>query len=58
MDKIHVKNRKNNINHRYDLAKHDFRYIENMEDAIETYEYIIEQLEELQDRIIERNKLI
>lgn len=57
MKKIHVKNRKSNINSSYDLAKHDFRCIENMEDVIETYDYIIEQLEELQDRIVERNKI-
>ena len=57
MKKIHVKNRKSNINSSYDLAKHDFRCIENMEDVIETYGYIIEQLEELQDRIVKRNKI-
>lgn len=57
MEKIHVSNRKNNINHSYDLAKHDFRCIDNMEDIVETYEYIIEQLEELQYRIIARNKI-
>lgn len=57
MKKIHVKNRKSTINSSYDLAKHDFRVIENMEDVIETYDYIIEQLEELQDRIVERNKI-
>lgn len=57
MEKIHINNRKNNINHSYDLAKHDFRCIDNMEDVVETYDYIIEQLEELQDRIIERNKI-
>lgn len=55
--KIELKNRKSNINSSYDLAKHDFRVIENINDVFETYTYIIEQLEELQDRIVERNKI-
>lgn len=57
MEKINIINRKNNINHSYDLAKHDFRCIENMEDVVGTYGYIIEQLEVLQDRIIKRNRI-
>ena len=46
---------KNNINSSYILAKNDFRCIHNIEDVIETYENIIEQLEELQDRITRYN---
>lgn len=57
LEKDCINNRKNNISNSYEMAKHDFRCIDNMEDAIETYEYIIEQLEELQERIIERNKI-
>lgn len=56
-EEINLKNRKNNINHSYTLAKHDFRCIENMEDVIETYSYILEKLDDLQDRIVERNSL-
>ena len=39
------------------MAKHDFRCIENMEDVYETLDYIIDKLEDCQDRIIERNKI-
>jgi len=56
LEEVNCKNRKNNINQHYELAKHDFRVIDNMEDCIETYRYVIEKLEDLQDRIIERNK--
>ena len=48
-----LKNRKQNINSSYMLAKHDFRCIENIEDAIE----IIDDLEELQNRVVARNRL-
>lgn len=53
---VNCKNRKNNINHNYNLAKHDFRVIENMEDCIETYREIVDDLNDLQERIIERNQ--
>ena len=56
LEKVNCENRKNNISQHYEMAKHDFRVIDNMEDCIETYQYVIEKLEDLQDRIIERNK--
>ena len=52
-----LKNRKNNINSNYMLAKHNFRVIDNIEDSIETLIDIIDKLEQLQDRIAERNRL-
>lgn len=52
---IEIKNRKNNINSNYLMAKHDFRVIENLEDSVETLGYLIEQLNDLQERIIDRN---
>mgnify|MGYP004515997945 CR=1 FL=1 len=57
LEEINLKNRKNNINSSYDLAKHDFRVIDNIEDIIETLTDIIDELEQLQDRIVERNRL-
>ena len=39
------------------LAKQDFRVIDNIEDIIETLTDIINELEQLQDRIVERNRL-
>ena len=48
--------RKNNINSNYELAKLDFTAIENYNDSVETLRIIIEELEELQKRIIKRNK--
>ena len=53
--KIEIK--KGNINKSYYLAKHDFRVIENMEDAYETLDYIIDKLKDCQERIIERNSI-
>ena len=53
--KIEIK--KGNINKSYYLAKHDFRVIENMEDAYETLDYIIDKLKDCQERIIERNRI-
>lgn len=53
--KIEIK--KGNINKSYYLAKHDFRVIENMEDAYETLDYIIDILKDCQERIIERNEI-
>lgn len=52
---IEIKNRKNNINSNYNMAKHDFRVIENLEDSVETLGYITEQLNDLQERIIRKN---
>lgn len=52
---IEIKNRKNNINSNYLMAKHDFRVIENLEDSVETLGYLIEKLNDLQERIIDRN---
>ncbi len=52
-----LEDKKNNISNSYMMAKHDFRCIDNMEDCVETYEYILDKLNELQDRIIERNKI-
>ena len=57
LEKDYINNRKNNISKSYDMAKHDFRCIENMEDVYETLDYIIDKLEDCQDRIIERNKI-
>ena len=53
LKEVTLKNRKQNINSSYMLAKHDFRCIENIEDAIE----IIDDLEELQNRVVARNRL-
>ena len=57
LEKDCINNRKNNISKSYDMAKHDFRCIENMQDFYETLDYIIDKLEDCQDRIIERNKI-
>ena len=57
LNEINLKNRKNNINSNYMLAKHDFRVIDNIEDIIETLDYIIDKLNDCQERIIERNKI-
>lgn len=50
-----LKNRKNNINSNYTLALQDFRDIDNIEDTIETLEEIITKLDDLQERIQNRN---
>lgn len=50
-----IEERKNNINSNYALAKLDFTVIENFEDSKETLEKILKELEDLQNRIIERN---
>lgn len=57
LNEINLKNRKNNINSNYMLAKNDFRAIDNIEDVIETLDYIIDKLEDCQERIIERNRI-
>ena len=43
LNEINLKNRKNNINSNYMLAKHDFR--------------IIDKLKDCQERIIERDRI-
>ena len=57
LNEINLKNRKNNINSKYMLAKHDFRAIDNIEDVIETLDYIIDKLKDCQERINERNRI-
>lgn len=57
LKKQRIEIRKGNINRSYYLAKHDFRVIENMEDVIETLDYVIDKLKECQERIIERNSI-
>ena len=47
----------NNISSSYNLAKHDFIVIENMEDVLETLVYVIDKLKDCQERIFERNKI-
>ena len=47
----------NNISSSYNLAKQDFRVIENTEDVLETLVCVIEKLKDCQERIIERNKI-
>ena len=53
---IEVSNKKKNINSDYTLAKLDFVCIDNFEDEINVFNNIIEQLDRLQERIIERNR--
>lgn len=48
--------RKNNISKKYELAKFDFVVIENINDKEDTLRCIIEDLEELQKRIVKRNR--
>ena len=48
--------RKNEIHNTYILAKHDLLVIENMQDSENTLNKIIDELQEPQKRIIERNK--
>lgn len=50
-----VKEKKNNINSNYTLAKLDFTTIDNMNDSIEVYEKIVVMLDNLQNRIVDRN---
>lgn len=47
--------RKNNINSKYELAKLDFIAIRNFSDKDDVLRGILEDLESLQQRIIERN---
>ena len=48
--------RKNEIHNTYILAKHDLMVIENMQDSENTLSKIIDELKELQNRIIKRNR--
>lgn len=47
---------KNNINSSYTLAKLDFTVIDNKTDFVETLDNVLTLLEDLQNRIIDRNK--
>lgn len=47
---------KNNINSSYTLAKLDFTVIDNKTDFVETLDNVLTLLEDLQMRIIARNK--
>lgn len=50
-----LKIRKNNINSNYTSALQDIRVIKNIEDTIETLQNIISELNDLQERIQNRN---
>lgn len=50
-----LKERKQNINKNYELAKLDFIVIENITDSISTLQSIEADLEDLQNRIRKRN---
>lgn len=51
-----LKNKKENISNKYILAKLDFIIIDNMQDTLETYNKTLKILQDLQNRIIERNR--
>lgn len=51
-----IKEHKNNIHSNYTLALLDIRVIENKQDTLNTYNNILKELEQLQDRIIKRNR--
>lgn len=55
-DEIKLEERKRNISSDYIMAKLDFTIIDNFADSVETLRVIINELEELQERIIKRNK--
>lgn len=50
-----LKERKQNINKNYELARLDFIVIENISDSINTLQCIDEELDDLQNRIRKRN---
>ena len=54
-DKEEIEKRKNNINSNYTLAKLDILAIDNYTDSVETLEKILVELNNLQERITERN---
>lgn len=51
-----IKENKKNIHNDYVLALLDIRVIENKQDTLNTYNNILKELEQLQDRIIKRNR--
>lgn len=51
-----LKERKQNINKNYELARLDFIVIENISDSINTLQCIDEELDDLQNRIRKRNE--
>ena len=51
-----IKEKRVNINSNYTLAKLDFKIIENMEDSLKTFKKIVEELDKLQERVIQRNR--
>ena len=51
-----IKEMKKNIHNDYTLALLDIRVIENKQDTLNTYNNILKELEQLQDRIIKRNR--
>ena len=51
-----LQQRKTNINNNYELARLDFIVIENLTDNINTLQCIDEELDDLQNRIIKRNR--
>lgn len=53
---LELNDKKKNINSSYTLAKLDFVVIENYTDCIYVYDKIVEELIELQERIIKRNR--
>lgn len=55
-DEEEMKRLKNNINSKYELALMDFRTIDNYDDVVETLDEVIIKLQDLQERIIERNE--
>lgn len=55
-DKEELAKRKNNISNNYILAKNDIKAIENFEDSKKVCENIEKQLNDLQQRIVNRNR--
>lgn len=53
---LKIKEKKQNINSNYTLAKLDFTVIDNMEDCLKTFNEVLKELNKLQNRIIERNR--
>lgn len=56
LKEIELKNRKNNISQNYELAQMDFIVIENIEDTIQVLNILDFEIEQLQERIRERNR--
>lgn len=56
LKEIELKNRKNNINQNYELAQMDFIVIENIEDTIQVLNTLEFEVNQLQERIRERNR--